>query len=167
MAKIYNDNNTELKQNSARIPEYVWQTSKYLDKMASSDQMYFDIRELGPGKYSFPYHYHRGAEEMMVILQGGCTMRTPEGFSKVQQGDIVFFEKGETGAHQFYNHTDEVCRYLDIRIKVDIDVCDYPDSGKVNILPYFNIYNAAQTLDYFEGEEGPSAHWASFFESKE
>jgi len=31
------------------------------------------------------------------------------------QGDIIFFETGESGTHQLYNHTSIPCRYLDVK----------------------------------------------------
>jgi uncharacterized cupin superfamily protein len=43
------------------------------------------------------------------------TLRTPDGLEALTTGDVVFFEMGESGAHQFYNHSLEPCTYLDIR----------------------------------------------------
>ncbi len=53
---------------------------------------------------------------------------------EVKEGDIVFFEIGPEGAHQLYNHTGEPCRYLDIRTEAGLDICEYPDSDKINII---------------------------------
>ncbi len=49
---------------------------------------------------------------------------------------MVFFELGETSAHQFYNHTELPCVYLDIRTNMGFDLTEYPDSGKVNVFPF-------------------------------
>jgi hypothetical protein len=37
------------------------------------------------------------------------TLRPPEGLEIVNRSDIIFFEMGVTGAHQFYNHGSELC----------------------------------------------------------
>jgi len=94
-----------------------------------------------------------------VILSGEATLRSPEGFQKVSEGDVVFFEEGAKGAHQLYNHSDSPCIYLDVRTMIGIDVCDYPDSGKVNILPYRNIFENSSSVDYYKGEENAAEKW--------
>lgn len=50
-----------------------------------------------------------------MIISGTMTLRTEKGFDILKKGEIVFFEMGEKGAHQFYNHSEEPCSYLDIR----------------------------------------------------
>jgi uncharacterized cupin superfamily protein len=113
----------------------------------------FDLRLLKPGQFSAPYHSHRNAEEFFMVLSGSMTARTQDGLEILSVGDMVFCEMGETGAHQFYNHGAEPCTYLDIRTFLGMDVCDYPDSGKILIAPSFEIYNKENKLTYFEGEE--------------
>ena len=130
-----------------------------LSKTADSKQLVFDIRSLPPGKYSFPYHFHHNAEELMVILSGSATLRTPDGFRELNAGDIIFFETGKTGAHQFFNHTQIPCTYLDIRTAFGTDVCEYPDSGKINILPHFKVFKKGEETDYFDGEENVDKKW--------
>jgi uncharacterized cupin superfamily protein len=36
--------------------------------------LYFNIKSLFPGKFSYPYHFHRNAEELFVILKGEGTL---------------------------------------------------------------------------------------------
>ena len=57
-------------------------------------------------------------------------MRSHKGFDILTKGDIVFFEMGETGAHQFHNQGTEPCTYLDVRTLIGVDVCEYPDSAR-------------------------------------
>lgn len=61
-----------------------------LAEVANSKHLVFDIRSLDPDKYSFPYHFHRNAEEIFVILAGKAMLRTPEGFTEVSEGDVIF-----------------------------------------------------------------------------
>lgn len=44
------------------------------------------------------------------------------------------------------NHTDNSCTFLDIGTTVGIDICEYPDSNKINILPYEEIYQKDNAL---------------------
>ncbi len=159
MAKIFNVKSTVFKKNKSRVPEFLWQTSPRLAELAKAKHLQFDIRSLDPGKFSFPYHFHRAAEELFVILSGEATLRSPEGFQKISEGDIVFFEEGEQGAHQLYNHNDFPCLYLDLRTTIGIDVCEYPDSGKVNILPAMDIFERSSAVNYYKGEEDVAAKW--------
>jgi uncharacterized cupin superfamily protein len=119
----------------------------------------FDLRLLNPGQYSAPYHSHRFAEELFLIISGSLTLRTPVGLDIVTLGDLVFFEMGDSGAHQFYNHTSEPCTYLDIRSFVGFDICDYPDSGKILIAPSFEIFKSEDQAKYFEGETNVLEKW--------
>jgi uncharacterized cupin superfamily protein len=87
------------------------------------------------------------------------TLRTPVGLEIVTRGDLVFFEMGETGAHQFYNHSSESCTYLDVRSYIGFDVCEYPDSDKILIAPSFDIFDKDSKSDYFKGEENILEKW--------
>jgi uncharacterized cupin superfamily protein len=126
----------------------------------------FDLRLLNPGQFSAPYHFHRFAEELFMVISGSMTLRTPEGFEIVSSGDLIFFEIGETGAHQFYNHTIEPCTYLDIRSFIGFDVCGYPDSEKILIAPSFEVYKTDSATGYFEGENDVLEQWNKIRNSK-
>jgi hypothetical protein len=40
-----------------------------------------------------------------------------------------------------------------------MDVCEYPDSGKLNILPEQQVFLRADEADYYEGEQNVKAIW--------
>jgi uncharacterized cupin superfamily protein len=101
-----------------------------------------------------------------MIISGSATLRTPEGLEVVNSGDLIFFEKGETGAHQLYNHTAEPCVYLDIRTFIGFDVCEYPDSNKIFITPTYEIFNKDSQVNYFDGEENIQEKWKLIEERK-
>jgi len=130
-----------------------------LGTLAGAAHFSFDIRKLDPGTYSFPYHFHRNSEEMMMLISGSMTLRAPGGLTVLETGDLVFFETGETGAHQFYNHSTGPCEYLDIRSTIGMDVVEYPDSGKINILPAREIYEKNTQVTYNKGEENVREIW--------
>ncbi|MGA6926157.1 MAG: hypothetical protein WBY88_10785, partial [Desulfosarcina sp.] len=74
-------------------------------------------------------------------------------------GDLIFFEQGQTGAHQLYNHSQAPCVYLDIRTTVGIDVCEYPDSAKIAILPELEVFEKESRVRYYQGEAAVASHW--------
>ena len=119
----------------------------------------FDLRRLDPGQYNAPYHFHRYAEELFLILSGSATLRTPAGLETVAEGDLLFFETGESGAHQLYNHTGEPCTYLDMRSYIGHDICEYPDSDKIILVPGGETFRRSEQHSYFEGETDPDGIW--------
>ena len=129
------------------------------NKGVNPQNLNFDLRQFNPDEYSAPYHFHRYAEELFMILSGSATLRTPNGLEVVSNGDILFFEIGESGAHQLYNHTNEPCVFLDVRSYIGYDVCEYPDSDKILLAPSFEIFDKNDQINYFKGEENIRDKW--------
>ena len=159
MPLIFKPSEIELKKNSSAIPHFSWKASSPLEEISKSKYLHFDIKSLFPDKFSYPYHFHRNAEELFIILEGEATLRSPEGYKTISKGDIIFFEEGPSGTHQIYNHSDEQFVYIDLRTKANIDVCEYPDSGKINILPTLDIFEEGSKVSYYTGEEGVRDKW--------
>jgi uncharacterized cupin superfamily protein len=88
------------------------------------------LYELGPGN-SVVYHYHHGSEELLIVLRGRPTLRTPEGERQLAEGEVVHFPTGPGGAHGLRNDTDEPARYVVAGIRVSPEVAEYPDDGKI------------------------------------
>jgi uncharacterized cupin superfamily protein len=143
--------------------DFTWHTGPRLAQLAGSKYLQADLRSLDPDRFSFPYHFHRASEEFFVALSGAATLRTPEGFRTLSAGDLAFFEEGPAGAHQLYNHGAEPFVYLDVRATPapgGLDVTEYPDSGKVAILPLRgDVYEAASKVDYHKGEHAVRSKW--------
>jgi uncharacterized cupin superfamily protein len=159
MPLIHRMSELDLKKNKSPIEDFSWKASLPLEELSKSKYLHFDIKSLSPGKFSYPYHSHRNAEELFIILEGEATLRSPEGYQTIKKGDIIFFEEGPTGTHQLYNHNDDHLLYIDIRTKANIDVCDYPDSGKINILPAMDIFEKESKVPYYSGEENIKNKW--------
>jgi uncharacterized cupin superfamily protein len=159
MPLIHRPSEIELNQNKSPIPHFSWKASTPLEELSNSKYLHFDIKSLFPGKFSYPYHFHRNAEELFIIMEGEGTLRTPQGYETILKGDILFFEEGESGTHQLYNHSDGPLVYIDIRTKANIDVCEYPDSGKINILPAMDIFEKGPKVPYYTGEENVKTRW--------
>lgn len=161
MPIIINPKKSKLESNNSPISEYSWKSSGNLGKELNLQDMNCNIRSLEKGKYSYPYHYHHNSEELFVIISGKGELRTPTGIKKVNKGEIVLFEKGKSGAHQLYNPNSEPLIYMDLRTINKIDVCEYPDSKKVNILPKQEIHYKGDIVEYFEGEDKIKGIWDS------
>ena len=94
MPTVFNSLQLEFKTRQSPIPEFSWKTSPRLAKLVKAENFEFDIRSLDPGRFSFPYHFHRNAEELFMIISGKAMLRTPDGFKEVNKSDVIFFEKG-------------------------------------------------------------------------
>lgn len=149
MAAILKKSEREFIENP-KVAEYfsLFTDATRTRKNVNPENLNFDIRQLHPNKYCSAYHFHRFAEELFVIFSGSATLRTPKGLEIVSSGDIIFFEKGESGAHQLYNHTTEICTYLDIRTFIGYDICEYPDSDKIYIVPSGEIFSKENQRSY-------------------
>ena len=88
------------------------------------------LYELGPGN-SIVYHFHHGSEELLVVLRGRPTLRTPEGERQLKEGEVVHFPVGPDGAHGVRNDTDEDTRHVVAGIRVSPEVAEYPDLRKL------------------------------------
>jgi uncharacterized cupin superfamily protein len=160
MATILKSEQREFQESPNKIDHYrIFTDVSRAKKGINPENLNFDFRQLNPDQYSAPYHFHRYAEELFLIISGSATMRTPNGLEIVYSGDLIFFEKGETGAHQLYNHTTEPCVYLDIRTYIGYDVAEYPDSDKILIAPSFEIFRKDSKTGYFEGETNIKDKW--------
>jgi uncharacterized cupin superfamily protein len=159
MAKIFELGQVKFAMRGVPLPEFDWHTSERLGQLADSKRLIFDFRALDPGKFSFPYHFHRNAEELFFIVAGRCSLRTPEGIRPVKAGDLIYFESSPEGAHQLYNDSEEPCVYLDVRTFDGMDVTEYPDSDKVALLPGLEVFKMDSRVDYFEGETETKKIW--------
>jgi len=119
--------------------------------------------EVPPGEAAYPYHFHYADEELVIVLSGRPSLRTPEGTRELETGEAVHFPLGEEGAHQIINRTEEVATFLavsshgrpDIVVRPDADMIGVnerqPTGGGLRL--YFKRDDA---VDYWTGEEPPS-----------
>ena len=159
MTKIFTSAELDMTPNRSPLAHFSWSASARLEEIVRSKYLHFEMKSLNPRRFSYPYHFHRNAEEIFVIMEGEATLRSPDGFQKVSKGDILFFDEGPGGAHQLYNHGREPCRYLDIRTEANVDVCEYPDSKKINILPAIEVFSAQSRVPYYTDETNVRDHW--------
>ena len=118
--------------------------------------------ELPPGEAAYPYHFHYADEELLVVLRGRPTLRTPEGERELEEGDALRFGLGEEGAHQVINRSGEGVTFLAVSSHGRPDVVVYPDAGKIGVgerLPRGGglraYFRRSDEVGYFDGETPP------------
>jgi len=90
------------------------------------------LYELGPGN-SAAYHFHHGSEELLIVLRGRPTLRSPDGERQLREGEAVHFPLGPDGAHGLRNDTDELVRYVVAGIRVSPEVVRAFEAGDEGI----------------------------------
>lgn len=117
--------------------------------------------ELPPGEAAYPYHFHYADEEIVIVLSGKPSLRTPEGVRELEEGEAIRFPLGEEGAHQILNRGDETAAFLAVSSHGRPDVVVYPDSDKIGVgerLPRGGglraFFKRDDGVDYFDGEQG-------------
>ncbi|MFL5944076.1 MAG: cupin domain-containing protein [Gaiellaceae bacterium] len=93
-------------------------------------QLGASVYELAPGNTS-AYHFHHGSEELLIVLRGRPTLRSPDGERQLAEGEVVHFAIGPEGAHGMRNDTDEPVRYVVAGIRVSPEVAEYPDTKQL------------------------------------
>ena len=86
---------------------------------------------LDAGEKHLPYHFHHGAEEILIVLEGTPTLRTPDGERVLENGEVVHFPRGADGAHQLWNDTDRPARFVVASSGTTPELVEYPDMGKI------------------------------------
>ena len=69
-------------------------------RLPRGDKIGATVAEIAPDGTSGFYHFHHGAEELLVVLRGRPTLREPAGERALDEGDVVHFAVGPEGAHQ-------------------------------------------------------------------
>jgi uncharacterized cupin superfamily protein len=132
-------------------------------RQIGAERLGASIWEVPAGEAAYPYHLHLGEEELVIVLTGRPSLRTPAGWRELDEGEVVGFPRGETGAHQIVNRTAATVRFLAISTNGEPDIVLYPDSGKVGAaerLPtgagFRELFRVADAVDYYDGEQPPS-----------
>jgi uncharacterized cupin superfamily protein len=92
----------------------------------SGPQLGATLYELERGNFMI-FHFHHGSEELLIVLRGRPTLRTPAGERQLDEGEVVYFPAGPAGAHEIRNDTGGVVRYVVAGIRVSPEVVEYPD----------------------------------------
>ena len=118
-----------------------------------------------PGKRAYPFHRHHVIHELFYVLSGTGEYRLEAQRLPLRAGDIVAAPAGKE-AHQIVNTSDGDLRFLAFSTIGEVDVVEYPDSGKVAAAAgikdadfrtaTFKALGRVQPAEYFEGEQEPA-----------
>ena len=99
-------------------------------RLPRGDVLGASVYELDPGNFVV-YHFHHGAEEMLIVLRGRPTLRTPNGERELAEGDVVHFPAGPAGAHALRIESDAPIRFVMVSDHPSPEVVEYPDLGQI------------------------------------
>jgi uncharacterized cupin superfamily protein len=110
------------------------------------------VYEVEDGQRLWPYHYHHGVEDWLLVVVGAPVLRQPDGEQVLRPGDVVCFPSGEAGAHALWGPG----RFLLLSVAQPNSVCVYPDSDKVGTRPAGGDdrldFRRADAVGYWDGE---------------
>jgi uncharacterized cupin superfamily protein len=120
----------------------------------------YNLTELPPGKSQCPFHSHRAEEEMFLILEGVGELRFGDQTYPIRRHDVIACPTGGPEvAHQIINTGNTTMRYLALSNQSDVEICEYPDSGKVGNFADTSggnglrkMFRAETTVDYYDRE---------------
>jgi uncharacterized cupin superfamily protein len=134
-----------------------------LSRQAGSERLGLSLWEVPPGEAAYPYHHHLAEEELVVVLEGQPSLRTPDGWRDLAEGEVVAFPRGEHGGHQLVNRTSTIVRFLAFSPSGEPDIVIYPDSGKLGAFARLPdggglraMFRLTDTVDYHDGEHPPA-----------
>lgn len=138
---------------------YTSRRARFSDAIGAS-KLGYNLTLLPPGKAQCPFHNHHGEEEMFLILEGEGELRFGTERFPIRQHDVIACPTGGPAvAHQIINTGTTMMRYLAVSSLVDIETCEYPDSGKIMIGAgrrgepgLHKMFRAEQTVDYYDRE---------------
>jgi uncharacterized cupin superfamily protein len=135
-------------------PGWLW-NRMHVGERAGAELLGASLYELEPGQKTFPYHWQHVEEEMLIVVDGEPTLRTPEGEQRLTRGDLVVFRRGPEGAHLVRNETAESVRILIVSTPSRLEVAEYPDSEKIGIFAtgLRLLVRRESGVDYFDGED--------------
>ncbi len=143
-------------------PPFRWRLAR-LGRQAGSEKLGASLYELPSGASTWPMHIHYANEELVIVLAGRPTLRTPDGKRVLEPGEVVACAAGPRGAHRIDNHSAEAARLLVVSTMIAPELNEYPDSGKLWGLGFAPggehgpdapeiVGRPEDNLDYFEGE---------------
>jgi uncharacterized cupin superfamily protein len=109
------------------------------------------IWEIHPGGENWN-HFHYASEELLIVLRGRPTVRTPEGERQLQEGDVLTFPRGPDGAKAIRNETDEAARVVIVSTNAAPDVSEYPDTGKIGVNTgdgEWKLFRPSDAVEYY------------------
>jgi uncharacterized cupin superfamily protein len=124
-------------------------------------QLGYNLTVLPPGMVQCPFHVHRAEEEMFLILEGEGELRFGDKLYPIRKHDVIACPAGGPEvAHQIINTGTIPMRYLALSTLAEVEICQYPDSGKISVVAgrqgepgVHKIFRAETAVDYYDREK--------------
>jgi uncharacterized cupin superfamily protein len=135
-----------------------------MGRQAGSERLGASLFELEPDSAAFPMHYHLGNEELLIVLSGRPSLRSPAGERTLEPGEAVAFPIGEEGAHQIINRTADLVRILIVSEMRAPDIVVRPESNKISAFGrapgaagdgFHDVYFRRDAVELWDGEDPP------------
>ncbi len=140
-------------EHESERPGSRWRATRVGDRMGAT-LIGGSVYELEDGEQTFPYHFHHGVEEWLLVISGEPTVRTPDNERRLRAGDMVCFPAGPEGAHAVRGPG----RILLLSANREPSISVYPDSDKLGTRPGSGVpedvlnFRRGDAVDYWEGE---------------
>lgn len=133
-----------------------------VSRQAGSERLGLSLWEVPAGQAAYPYHHHLAEEELVLVLDGAPSLRTPDGWRELREGEVVAFLRGEPGGHQLVNRTAETVRFLSFSTNGEPDIVIYSDSSKLGAFERLPdggglraLFRLGDSVEYYDGELPP------------
>jgi uncharacterized cupin superfamily protein len=133
-----------------------------ISRQAGAERLGVSLWEVPPGEAAYPYHAHLTEEELLIVLEGRPSLRTPSGWRELETGEVVPFLRGEQGAHQIVNRSDSVVRFVAFSTNGEPDIVLQLDSDKLGAFERLPEggglrmwFRREDQVGYYEGESPP------------
>ena len=148
----FNLHSGELEHESDR-QGFRWRGTRVGDLLGSA-RIGATLYELAEGEGPWPYHFHHGVEEWLLVVGGEPSVRTSAGEQRLRPGDLLCFPAGPEGAHAVRGPG----RVVIFSANREPSISVYPDSDKLGTRPGGEAdadrlnFRRADAVDYWDGE---------------
>ncbi len=116
-----------------RAPTGVNERLAHIGRRLGGELLGATMFEVEPGWRGL-YHLHHGNEELLLVVEGAPTLRTPEGERELRPGDVALFRRGAEGAHGISNRSQAPARFVVFSSMFQPDVTEIPDEDVVGVI---------------------------------
>jgi uncharacterized cupin superfamily protein len=132
-----------------------------ISDLIGAKKLGYNLTVVPPGKAQCPFHAHHAEEEMFFILEGEGELRFGDKRFAIRKDDVIACPcGGGEVAHQIINTGAGDLRYLAVSTIADVEVCTYPDSGKVSAVAgprgarhARHLFRVETEVDYYDREQ--------------
>ncbi len=127
--------------------EQPWEGGTRARRLTAGKSLGASLYEIPPHAKGGAYHFHHGNEELLIVLRGRPTLRTPQGERELAEGEVIHFGLGADSAHALRNDTDQPVRYIMTSTIVSPDAVEYPDTKQLSVMAFTTSQTGKELWD--------------------